>query len=362
MQNPEMDDTPLVSDESRLDDQQWALLLSTYENRQALLTENEELGERRLQVLLTVASASGVAVGLVADRMGGEALLAVGASVSGLLMVLGVLTNMRVAQRDCTTSGLKLHLYRLRRFVASDNEGLVAALPYMNDAAPQMRARPWYPSRGGLVEFVGVLTAIFGGIAAFSSAFALSTSVILSLAAGVVTIIGSWVLQIWAVRGIYRSMDCLAERVPPADTFRANVGIVVRNANGNVLVLERRDHPASWQFPQGGIDRGERRLDATYRELGEETGLQPKDVSVVADLGQWLAYELPEKLRSRKTGLGQVQWWFLFEHRADADGPDVSKASTKEFSASEWVNFDEAISRVVEFKRPNYEALRREFG
>lgn len=47
-----------------LDERQWALLLSTYESREALLMESEVLGERRLQVLLTVVGAAGVAIGL----------------------------------------------------------------------------------------------------------------------------------------------------------------------------------------------------------------------------------------------------------------------------------------------------------
>ena len=35
-----------------------------------------------------------------------------------------------------------------------------------------------------------------------------------------------------------------------------------------------------WQFPQGGIRRGERPEDALYRELAEEVGLHPDQVEV----------------------------------------------------------------------------------
>lgn len=54
-----------------------------------------------------------------------------------------------------------------------------------------------------------------------------------------------------------------------ADGFRANVGIILANTQGQVLWAKRIGHNA-WQFPQGGIDRGETPMDAMYRELWEE--------------------------------------------------------------------------------------------
>ena len=49
-----------------------------------------------------------------------------------------------------------------------------------------------------------------------------------------------------------------------------------------------------WQFPQGGIDKGEDPLDAAYRELFEETGIVT--ASLIAEAGEWFAYDLPEDL------------------------------------------------------------------
>jgi len=134
----------------------------------------------------------------------------------------------------------------------------------------------------------------------------------------------------------------------------------VRNADGQVLVARRSDHPESWQFPQGGINRGENRLTAALRELKEETKLGKDDITLVRDVGQWLVYELPEEERSKKTGLGQVQWWFVFQHRGGAPLPDVKTAAANEFTASEWVPFAEAVNRAVGFKRHVYEKLRAE--
>ena len=57
--------------------------------------------------------------------------------------------------------------------------------------------------------------------------------------------------------------------------FRPNVGIILLNQRNQVFWGKRiRSH--SWQFPQGGIDRGETPEQAMYRELHEEVGLMPE--------------------------------------------------------------------------------------
>ena len=61
------------------------------------------------------------------------------------------------------------------------------------------------------------------------------------------------------------------------DGFRANVGIVLMQADGTVFI-GRRSGGRGWQFPQGGVRQGERTLDALYRELHEEIGLGRDDV------------------------------------------------------------------------------------
>ena len=54
--------------------------------------------------------------------------------------------------------------------------------------------------------------------------------------------------------------------------FRANVGIVLMRGAGEVF-LGRRTGGRGWQFPQGGVRRGEQLEEALYRELHEEVGL-----------------------------------------------------------------------------------------
>ena len=63
------------------------------------------------------------------------------------------------------------------------------------------------------------------------------------------------------------------------DGYRPNVGIILLNKDNEVFWGKRvREH--SWQFPQGGIDRGESPEEAMFRELEEEIGLQREHVQL----------------------------------------------------------------------------------
>jgi len=83
--------------------------------------------------------------------------------------------------------------------------------------------------------------------------------------------------------------------------YRPNVGIILCNARNEVFWGKRiREH--SWQFPQGGIKRGETPEQAMYRELYEEIGLLPEHVCILGRTKDWLRYEVPDALdKPRRT-------------------------------------------------------------
>src|SRR5690606_33352226 len=114
----------------------------------------------------------------------------------------------------------------------------------------------------------------------------------------------------------YNRSDCKRSRgavMLDRDGYRPNVGIILVNSRNSVFWGKRiREH--SWQFPQGGIKRGESPEQAMFRELHEEVGLHPHHVRVVGRTRDWLRYEVPEHwVRREWRGhyRGQKQIWFL---------------------------------------------------
>lgn len=144
--------------------------------------------------------------------------------------------------------------------------------------------------------------------------------------------------------------------------FRAGVVVIIRRADGQVMVFERKDHPGQWQLPQGGLDDGESPEQGALRELGEETGLQPEQVRVVAEYPEWLAYEWPAEIQakmadkrgSKRGRMGQVQRWFTME-LLDPDTEPVPDGH--EFQAWQWVTPDWLIDNVTEWRRGPYQRV-----
>jgi len=148
------------------------------------------------------------------------------------------------------------------------------------------------------------------------------------------------------------------------DGFRANVGIVVCNCEGKVF-WGKRVGQYSWQFPQGGIDPGETAEEAMYRELHEETGLQPEDVDLIGSTSGWLHYRLPERMVRRNTNpvcIGQKQRWFLLHLISDDSRFNLRSTDKPEFDGWRWVDYWEPAREVVYFKRGVYKKALKELA
>ena len=145
-----------------------------------------------------------------------------------------------------------------------------------------------------------------------------------------------------------------------ADGFRANVGIVLSSSSGEVF-LGGRIGGRGWQFPQGGVNRGEQVEAALFRELKEEIGLDRQDVEVLGCTRGWLRYRLPRQY-VRDRCIGQKQRWYLLRLTGEEAKLRFDHTTTPEFDRWRWADYWTPVREVVYFKRRVYMRALHDLG
>ena len=139
------------------------------------------------------------------------------------------------------------------------------------------------------------------------------------------------------------------------------MGIVVLNSKNKVFVAKRIDNPKNfWQMPQGGKDESENYFEAAIRELQEETSI--KNVTLIKEIDDFITYLLPNHLLGiiwRGKFKGQKQKWFIMKFNGSDDEIDVNTLKP-EFLEWKWVEIDQLIDVVVDFKRDVYKKVTSE--
>jgi len=146
------------------------------------------------------------------------------------------------------------------------------------------------------------------------------------------------------------------------DLYRPNVAMIIVSNNypqkKEIFIAHRNDLAGVWQFPQGGIDKGEDVQEALFRELEEEIGTDK--AKIVAEYPEWISYDFPEKISKKmKPYKGQTQRYFLLKLKKKA----VIKLDTKhpEFDDYKFVSVEEVLNHTAHFKKPVYETVINHF-
>ena len=141
----------------------------------------------------------------------------------------------------------------------------------------------------------------------------------------------------------------------PSQYFRAGVGAVILNRKGLILALERIDVSGAWQLLQGGLEAFEDPFQAILREVAEETGIIDTALELLDTYPEPLVYELPDAARTKKTGRGQVQYWFLFRFHGSDDTIDIKSGG--EFCEWKWTNYRSLLNITIDFRQSLYRKL-----
>ncbi len=144
--------------------------------------------------------------------------------------------------------------------------------------------------------------------------------------------------------------------------YRPNVAALMVNERGQLLVCERFKVPGAWQFPQGGVDKGEENDAALLREVQEEIGYSPEHYEVVKKQDGY-RYDYPEGFKKGKKGkyIGQEQTYYLCQVKEGAPEVNVMQ-EPREFSQYRWIWPEEfSLDWLPAFKLEVYRSVMRDF-
>jgi len=142
------------------------------------------------------------------------------------------------------------------------------------------------------------------------------------------------------------------------DVYRPNVAMIIVSNDypkkKEIFIAQRNDLTDIWQFPQGGIDKGEEVQEALFREMEEEIGTS--DAKIIAEYPEWISYDFPAKIaKNMKPYKGQTQRYFLMKFKKNAK----ININTKhpEFMNFKFVSVEDVLNLTAHFKKPVYEKV-----
>ena len=143
--------------------------------------------------------------------------------------------------------------------------------------------------------------------------------------------------------------------------LRPNVCLLIQNKQGLLFLGERADESGHWQFPQGGIKKGDTPEETVLKEASEELGASIEQFRVEKKLSARYEYEWSTPPPYGKdTWRGQTQTFWIVSFLGEPSDINLEQ-SDKEFQSFCWCTTDEVIQRAHPLRMLAYEAPLKEF-
>ena len=295
------------------------LLLEDYKALSQALAESEKIGETRVNWfigIITAVAGGFVALATKAGPISADVLkyAALGSLVA--LLVFGLMTLLRIINRNRTTDGFKKDLARIREIFRNrlDDEGI------LDNHRPFRRPRR-SRSLGGLDCMVAAINSLLaGGIVAVILLLWPSMPITCAVIVPIIIVIGAFAGQHFLLLRNYYPWSSHGGGV----VYRVKDGV-----KEYLLVGPKKDVPDEWVLPKGHHERHEKIRDTALREVAEEAGVKARVICPLRTIKFQLGNET---IRAR---------FYLMEMISQG------KRSEEKRRRRDWFSFQDAIEHAT---------------
>ncbi|MCC6639124.1 WecB/TagA/CpsF family glycosyltransferase [Candidatus Falkowbacteria bacterium] len=147
-------------------------------------------------------------------------------------------------------------------------------------------------------------------------------------------------------------LTCVLWRIRNFALYRRGVVAIIMNKDKKILICKRiprvgdKSRYEHWQFPQGGMDKGETAQETVLREVKEETGIT--SITIIDRSPRYYTFNWSRNARLFYPFKGQKQDVFLV--RFDGEESEI-QLDNHEFSAYKWVDPLHLIDSVHDHRK-----------